>query len=893
MLSFDTTQPSQVKGLNGYTVDPILTVGDKVGNYALPGIPDGIGAFALNDTTVRVLVVSELGNTVGYKYKLKNGLELPGARANYVDIDKRTLQVTDAGLAYDTIINREGKEVKVATDLENGGINRFCSAALFEANQFGAGKGLADRIFFSGEETTGGTQFALDVKTNTLYAVPWFGRAGWENVTEIDTGTTDKVAFIIGDDGNAPLTMYVGEKNAKKDGSFLDRNGLAQGKLFAWVADDPTDATDKIETSSADFKGTNNSTKGKFVEIKYYDPTSTVKSTSQTVAGYDAQGFATYAQQTKLATDAKAFFFNRVEDVSTSPTDGTQVAFNVTGVDGTPNVFGSVYKIDIDFNDIAKGDITGKVDILYDGNDADKKDLGLRSPDNLDWADDGKIYINEDRAISAALFGGAAKTEASIFSLDPTIPASQTLLSDNFDAEPLGLNATQFSKWTVSKGTVDVIGGKDDLRFDILPGNGRYIDLDGSSNSAGKFDSKEKFNFTTGDSITLDFSLAGSQFIEKNTVVVSLGDLFSETITLDPKTPFTKYSRTFIASASTSAALSFDHAGADSSGLKLDNVQLTKTAAPAASLTRIAQVDRTAIPAGQTDTAPTDVGNWETSGILDVSSLFGNKPGEVFLFDVQAHSVRGGSIITATNVDGNGDGTKTDAENLVEGGQLSFLIAPNAKINQSGELLVSGATTGDDKLIAGNTKGVDGIRNVIFTGAGKDEVDTAIAGAKANNNRIDTGSGNDIIYIADADRSFGSAGDDIIEASDAKDYRASGGAGADTFYLGTNGRALGGDGNDKFFVGTGGGNLISGGAGVDQFWIANGDTPAAANTILDFQVGTDVIGIQGIGATATNIVLAQVGADTTIGFGGQTLATLKGIQASSLTPGNASQFVFA
>jgi Ca2+-binding RTX toxin-like protein len=109
----------------------------------------------------------------------------------------------------------------------------------------------------------------------------------------------------------------------------------------------------------------------------------------------------------------------------------------------------------------------------------------------------------------------------------------------------------------------------------------------------------------------------------------------------------------------------------------------------------------------------------------------------------------------------------------------------------------------------------------------------------------------------------------------------------------TTGFLVGGDGNDKFFVGTGGGNLISGGAGVDQFWIANGDTPAAANTILDFQVGTDVIGIQGIGATAANVVLAQVGADTTIGYAGQTLATLKGIQASSLTPSNPGQFVFA
>nr|WP_198288431.1 hypothetical protein [Chamaesiphon minutus] len=78
--------------------------------------------------------------------------------------------------------------------------------------------------------------------------------------------------------------------------------------------------------------------------------------------------------------------------------------------------------------------------------------------------------------------------------------------------------------------------------------------------------------------------------------------------------------------------------------------------------------------------------------------------------------------------------------------------------------------------------------------------------------------------------------------------------------------------------------------------IANAELPGAANTILDFQIGTDVIGILGaksLGISATTLVLSQVSADTAINFGGQTLALLTGIQASSLTPGNASQFVFA
>ncbi len=209
--------------------------------------------------------------------------------------------------------------------------------------------------------------------------------------------------------------------------------------------------------------------------------------------------------------------------------------------------------------------------------------------------------------------------------------------------------------------------------------------------------------------------------------------------------------------------------------------------------------------------------------------------------------------------------------------------------------LVSG-TVGADQLIAGFTPRFDGTSDIVFAGAGNDNIDTAIAGALAGRNRIDAGSGADIIFVANADRAFGSAGNDEFEASEAKDYRAAGGAGNDTFFLGTNGRALGGDGNDRLFVGTGGGNLLSGGAGADQFWITNAELPVTANTILDFQIGTDVIGIQGaksLGISATALVLNQVGEDTSIGFGGQTLAVLKGIQASSLTPGDAGQFVFA
>ncbi len=68
-------------------------------------------------------------------------------------------------------------------------------------------------------------------------------------------------------------------------------------------------------------------------------------------------------------------------------------------------------------------------------------------------------------------------------------------------------------------------------------------------------------------------------------------------------------------------------------------------------VTRIAQVDRTAVPSGQTDTDPTDLGDWETSGIIDVTDEFDADGERLLFFNAQAHSLRGGPI---------------DSENLVQ-----------------------------------------------------------------------------------------------------------------------------------------------------------------------------------------------------------------------------------
>lgn len=198
--------------------------------------------------------------------------------------------------------------------------------------------------------------------------------------------------------------------------------------------------------------------------------------------------------------------------------------------------------------------------------------------------------------------------------------------------------------------------------------------------------------------------------------------------------------------------------------------------------------------------------------------------------------------------------------------------------------LAAVGTTSVDKVIAG--KDLVGIKDIVFTGAGDDEVDLASSQIAAAN-RVDLGSGSDTISVSKNDRVFGGSGNDTLDARDGEGgNRMSGGAGDDTFFLGFGDRALGGDGADKFFVSEGGGNLLSGGAGADQFWIFTGAIVQSANTIIDFQIGTDVIGFKGANFGFADLVRTG----NNIAVGSSVIATFTGINTDSLL---ASSFVFS
>ncbi|MEH2378664.1 MAG: PEP-CTERM sorting domain-containing protein [Nostoc sp.] len=160
-----------------------------------------------------------------------------------------------------------------------------------------------------------------------------------------------------------------------------------------------------------------------------------------------------------------------------------------------------------------------------------------------------------------------------------------TLLQDSFDQENNSvptLDYNPFSNWNVINGSVDLIGNG---FCDFLPGNGLYLDLDGSTSQAGTLQSQKTFNFQAGDTVNLSFELAGNRRYDmSDSVTVSLGNLFSETFSLPGDQTFTNFTRSFTVANATNATLDFKGIGTDNVGLLLDNVTLTKSVPEPASI---------------------------------------------------------------------------------------------------------------------------------------------------------------------------------------------------------------------------------------------------------------------------------------------------------------------
>lgn len=167
-------------------------------------------------------------------------------------------------------------------------------------------------------------------------------------------------------------------------------------------------------------------------------------------------------------------------------------------------------------------------------------------------------------------------------------------------------------------------------------------------------------------------------------------------------------------------------------------------------------------------------------------------------------------------------------------------------------------TQGDDLFDSAipDEKMFVGAGQILFTGSGNDTVDSSLA---AGGNRIELGSGDDLLFAGSGDRLLGGSGDDLLFLS---------------------------QGN--------GDNIVTGGSGADQFWLLTDseDMPEIAQTLTDFVPGEDMIGFGATDLGFEDLNISSDGTSTIISLAemDKELAILLNTEANTI---GESSFVFA
>jgi hypothetical protein len=142
---------------------------------------------------------------------------------------------------------------------------------------------------------------------------------------------------------------------------------------------------------------------------------------------------------------------------------------------------------------------------------------------------------------------------------------------DDFNSYTAGVPWTATGNWTVTAGSVDMIG--EGTAWDLQPGNGLYVDMDGTSQSAGTIQSID-INLEAGDYV-LFFDVAGNNRVPGfDGLLVELSGIFP---TMGPapipsSLDFTMLTVPFSVASATTTSIIFGCTGGDNVGWLLDNV---------------------------------------------------------------------------------------------------------------------------------------------------------------------------------------------------------------------------------------------------------------------------------------------------------------------------------
>ncbi len=257
---------------------------------------------------------------------------------------------------------------------------------------------------------------------------------------------------------------------------------------------------------------------------------------------------------------------------------------------------------------------------------------------------------------------------------------------------------------------------------------------------------------------------------------------------------------------------------------------------------------------------------------IDISDNFGDINNNINNYT--ATGLPGG---VTTNSQGVISGTPTTADTFTvtvtamdavsnQGTDIFDIVIENSPPTERSEQLYENG--GNDYLIGRYEN------DSLIGGYGKDtliggyENDTIYGGG--GNDSLIGGRGKDTIYGEDGNDSLiGGRGKDYLYGGDGNDSLI-GGRGKDYLY--------GGDENDTL-IGGRGDDTLEGGEDADIFVLKQGH---GRDTIIDFEDGTDLIGLAG-SLSFEDLAIVRIGRNTSINFEGETLATLQGIDSTLIT----------
>ena len=382
---FTTAIKPYTNGLNGWETHAIISAGDVVpetGNgsaqYRMVGIPDGLGVLR-RSKTVQVFMNHEMTQPDVSEPRVGQAQQR-GAFVSEWRLNKRG-EVLSGRRAFDTVY-QDNTLVGPAADTGNTtpAFSRFCSAFLA-----GSRVGFDRPIFFANEESgpasSGPTQSfdgkgsqSVAVFNRQAHALSKLGHFPREN-TLVMRGTGNRTIILSTEDGprtpDSQLYLYIGRKH-RESSNPLRRNGLDNGKLYAFASDDARDDENQLLQGDT--------VHGSWKEIANADQLTDV----QTEAAADAQG---------------AFGFVRIEDGEFRPNHKREFWFDTTGdqsgrseADPHTNELGRLYRLRFDGRDPLAG---ATIKQAYNADQLTAQQDGPLSPDNV-TVTKRFVAINED-----------------------------------------------------------------------------------------------------------------------------------------------------------------------------------------------------------------------------------------------------------------------------------------------------------------------------------------------------------------------------------------------------------------------------------------------------------------------------------------------------------------